>query len=181
MLAIHEATHPIAPVSSGGSAAPAPHGFSFGDFLDAINPLQHLPVVSTLYRKLTGDEMGDASKLIGDTLYGGPLGLATSLADTAFEKLTGRDVGDTVLSWFDGGDSKSENTALADNRALPAGALSTSAPSIALADDAAPPNEMTITAALNRAQFDRAVAARTAYARGYALTQTAAGVPVAAL
>ena len=30
-------------------------GFSFLDVLDIINPLQHLPVISTLYRQVTGD------------------------------------------------------------------------------------------------------------------------------
>ncbi|MBT5049270.1 MAG: hypothetical protein HOM58_12290 [Rhodospirillaceae bacterium] len=33
-------------------------GFSFGDFLDIINPLQHIPVVSTIYRMVTEDEIG---------------------------------------------------------------------------------------------------------------------------
>ena len=36
-------------------------GFTFFDFLDVINPLQHIPVVSTLYRSLTGDEIDPAS------------------------------------------------------------------------------------------------------------------------
>ena len=31
-------------------------GFSFRDILDVINPLQHLPVVSGIYRKLSEDE-----------------------------------------------------------------------------------------------------------------------------
>jgi hypothetical protein len=178
MIAIHEAAHPIVSVSTGAAAPEAKQGFSFDDFLDIINPLQHLPVVSTLYQKLTGDRMGDPAKLIGDLLYGGPLGLASSLADTAFEKITGKNVGDTVLGWLDGGDS--DNVALADNTPLAAGELSNSAPHVVFAEGSELQNEATITAALNRSQFDRAVAARTAYARGYALTQSA-GVPVAAL
>ncbi|MBT5013959.1 MAG: hypothetical protein HON02_05865, partial [Rhodospirillaceae bacterium] len=31
-------------------------GFTFLDFLDIINPLQHIPVVGSLYRDMTGDE-----------------------------------------------------------------------------------------------------------------------------
>ncbi|MGQ3031076.1 MAG: hypothetical protein ACT60Q_22290, partial [Ferrovibrionaceae bacterium] len=30
-------------------------GFSFKTVLDTINPLQHIPIVSTIYRELTGD------------------------------------------------------------------------------------------------------------------------------
>ena len=31
-------------------------GFSFGDILDLINPLQHIPIVGTIYRAVTGDD-----------------------------------------------------------------------------------------------------------------------------
>ena len=88
------------------SAQPAaPSDKSFWDnILDVINPLQHLPVVGTLYRQATGDKMGDLEKVAGDTLYGGPIGLASSLADVAFEKITGKDFGDTVLDFVEGGD-----------------------------------------------------------------------------
>ena len=46
---------------------PAPHkvhwwhqasGFSFHDVLDAINPLQHIPLVGSIYRAVTHDEPG---------------------------------------------------------------------------------------------------------------------------
>ena len=30
----------------------------FRDIVDLINPLHHIPLVGTLYRKITGDEMG---------------------------------------------------------------------------------------------------------------------------
>lgn len=85
-------------------AAPPAHkrGFSFGDFLDIVNPLQHLPVIGTLYRKLTGDEIGTPEKLVGDALFGGPWGLVSSLADTAFQSATGKNFGDTVLALITG-------------------------------------------------------------------------------
>jgi len=42
-------------------------GFSFGavfhDLLDIVNPLQHLPVIGTLYRAITGDKLGTVEKL----------------------------------------------------------------------------------------------------------------------
>jgi hypothetical protein len=39
-------------------------------------------------------------KIAGDTLYGGLWGAVSSVADLAFEGLTGKSVEDTVLSWF---------------------------------------------------------------------------------
>ena len=95
-------------------------GDSFwGDVLDVVNPLQHLPVVSTIYRAVTGDKIGDVEKVAGDTLYGGPMGLVTSLADVAFEKITGKDFGDTVMSVL-GLEHDDNNTVLAGNAAKPA-------------------------------------------------------------
>src|SRR5215470_6180450 len=29
--------------------------FGFGDLVDIVNPLQHIPVVATIYRNMTGD------------------------------------------------------------------------------------------------------------------------------
>jgi hypothetical protein len=88
-------------------------GFGFADLLDLVNPLQHIPVVSTLYRHLTGDKIGTAAKLAGDTLYGGPVGFLCSLGDTLFEGLTGKDVGDTVYAYLAGDDGNSVATGYA--------------------------------------------------------------------
>jgi len=52
---------------------------TFWDFLDIINPLQHIPGISSLYRAVTGDEIGSVAKIAGGTLFGGPLGAASSL------------------------------------------------------------------------------------------------------
>ena len=41
-------------------------GFTFLDFLDIINPLQHIPVVSTIYRDLTGDTLDYGSRVAGE-------------------------------------------------------------------------------------------------------------------
>jgi len=76
--------------------------FSFRDFIDMINPLQHLPVISTIYRKLTGDEIGDAPRMVGGAVFGGVLGswvsgLASAVANVFSSRATGKDVGDHVL------------------------------------------------------------------------------------
>ena len=67
-----------------------------------INPLQHLPVVGTIYRAITGEHIGPIEKIAGDTLYGGLWGAVTAIADVAFEAVTGKSVEDTVLAWFKG-------------------------------------------------------------------------------
>jgi hypothetical protein len=64
---------------------------TFLDLLDIINPLQHIPVISTIYRNLTGDEIGLAARLIGGGLFGGAFGLANAIATMAVEEATGQD------------------------------------------------------------------------------------------
>jgi hypothetical protein len=165
------APFPASAATASAHAAPPqektqPH-FSFDDFLDVINPLQHLPVVGTLYRKITGDKMGTPEKLIGDTLYGGPMGLASSLVETGFETITGKDFGDTVLGWLGFGDENSQ-TDIAAAAPQDTNQLWTGAPTITTAEASPPQSEASITASLNRAQYDRAIAARTAYAKATA-------------
>jgi hypothetical protein len=170
------AIEPSLPVLNSSSAVRAPvperapqHHFSFSDVLDIVNPLQHLPVIGTLYRKLTHDEIGTPEKIMGDTLYGGVPGLISSVADTAFEKITGKNFADTALSLFDGGDSGKlaasdlppEQFALADNR-----------PTLAFDGDETPvPKPVTeeeVTASLNGAQLKLALAARASLAYAHA-------------
>ena len=55
--------------------------FSFKDVLDTLNPLQHIPVVSAVYRELTDDRPGAVARLAGGALYGGPIGLFGEVID----------------------------------------------------------------------------------------------------
>ncbi len=82
-----------------GPQEPQHEGF-FHRLMDVINPLQHLPLVGTVYRAITGDHIGPVEKVMGDTLYGGMWGAVSSVADVAFEGLTGKSAEDTVLGWF---------------------------------------------------------------------------------
>ena len=91
-----------------------------GGLLDVINPLQHLPVISTLYRHLTGDEISPMARIAGDTLYGGPIGAALGIANVVVEKSTGQDIGQNMLAMVTGDDDAApaaENTMLAANTA----------------------------------------------------------------
>lgn len=93
------------------------NGFTFLDFVDMINPLQHIPIVSTAYREITGDELDPGARLAGDTLYGGPIGLAASVFNVVLEHNTGKDVGEHVVAWFDGDEQPADSqTMIAENQ-----------------------------------------------------------------
>lgn len=73
-------------------------GFTFSDFLDIINPLQHIPIVNTVYRAVTGDKIDPGSRLAGGGLFGGPIGLVASLVSGMVEESTGKDPGEHALA-----------------------------------------------------------------------------------
>ncbi len=75
--------------------------FSFWDFLDVINPLQHIPIVNGIYRELTGDTIKPVMKLAGGALFGGPLGLALSTVDVGIQGTTGKDTGEHLQAMLD--------------------------------------------------------------------------------
>jgi hypothetical protein len=104
-----------------GPAATAAQDADGGSFLDhvwnVINPLQHLPVVGTVYRAATGEHIGTMDKIAGDTLYGGVWGAISSVADAAFEGLTGKSAEETVLALFKSDDTP--KTGIAMNLAMP--------------------------------------------------------------
>ena len=146
--------------------------FSFADFLDIVNPLQHIPVVSTLYRAITGDGIGTPEKIAGDTLYGGMVGLFASLADSAFQEITGKNVGDTVLAFLIGDDTDAPiQTSAAPEK--PA--------HVTPAQAAGTPDMSALTSALSSKGVDAGTAARAAYAYGrtIGLTTTALMLPPA--
>ncbi|MGS4883871.1 hypothetical protein [Roseibium sp. MB-4] len=64
--------------------APTKAGFGFSDFVDVINPLQHIPGVSNVYRAVTNDQISEDARHAGRTLYGaalgGPVGIGLMMA-----------------------------------------------------------------------------------------------------
>lgn len=60
-------------------------GFNFADIIDIINPLQHIPIVNSIYRKITGDVIAPSMQIAGDALFGGPIGAAVSIAKEAIK------------------------------------------------------------------------------------------------
>ncbi|CAO3362668.1 hypothetical protein [Azospirillum melinis] len=89
----------------------------FDDLLDVVNPLQQLPVVSSVYREATGESISIPARLAGGFLFGGLPGLIGSAAMVAFEEVTG----DSVLGHI--GSLLEEGTETAAAEQAPAGML----------------------------------------------------------
>jgi len=91
---------PASPSSEHLGRAMWSHGsFSFKDLIDIVNPLQHLPVVGSIYRYLTGDEPAVGTRVIGDALYGGPIGFGVSVvANALLTNDSGQDLGERLLA-----------------------------------------------------------------------------------
>ena len=85
--------------------------FSFRDLIDIVNPLQHLPIVSTLYRWVTGDAIGALPRIIGDGIYGGPIGLVTGLFNAQIKQESGKDAGEHLIALLGGGEPPTPDTA----------------------------------------------------------------------
>lgn len=104
-----------------GQLGPEPYEaeFSFDDFLDIINPLQHIPVVNVIYRELTGDKINPVSQIAGSTILGGPLGLISGVASAIFEEETGKGIGETVVAGLFGDDGAPASPHEAPPAAIP--------------------------------------------------------------
>ncbi len=59
--------------------------FGVSDLIDMINPLQHIPIVSQIYRSLTGDTIGAVAEIVGGALFGGPVGAVASAGMVAYK------------------------------------------------------------------------------------------------
>jgi hypothetical protein len=121
-------------------------GLSFSDLLDVINPLQHLPVISSIYRAVTGDEISLGARLLGGALFGGPIGIITAGANAAFEEISGGNIVEHAAALFEEitgtGDEK---TQLALEPQTPkAGVVAATAPAVLPAHPRIPPDPAAI-------------------------------------
>jgi hypothetical protein len=84
------ATNPTATAAS--PAEPSPD-VSFHDVVHALNPLQYLPGVGTIYRAITGDTLPEPLQAMGSMiaggLIGGPVGAAVSVVGSLVQHVTG--------------------------------------------------------------------------------------------
>lgn len=97
-------------------AAAVEGDLSFDDLIDLLNPLQHLPIVSTVYRAITGDQIQPHVRAIGSGLYGGPIGFLAAGAAMAIEEAVGTSPDKILADLFDGGpDAPDQTVASAPN------------------------------------------------------------------
>jgi len=137
----------------------------FGHLLDVVNPLQHLPIIGTIYRAITGDKMGPVEKIAGDTLYGGMWGAISSIADVVFEGITGKSFEDTALALFksDSKHTKVAATSISINPSLPTASF----PALPTSVAANVPDSLDVAAfsnALSAKGVDSDTASRALYA-----------------
>ncbi len=117
-------------------------GFGFDDLVDVVNPLQHLPVVSTIYRQSTGDEIGLIPRLMGGLLFGGMPGLASATVNGGVAAGTGRDLGEHAMALLFGAEPSPTLDPSAAEHAAAARAYADAgppAPHAAVPFDQAPP------------------------------------------
>jgi hypothetical protein len=131
-------------------------GPSFEDLLDVINPLQHIPVVSSIYRAITGDQIGMASRTIGGFLFGGQVGALVAGITGLFEEATGGSVATHIATVYSEvfGDEEKPTTAIASAEPVKSGTPAP-APAVTQAADAAGEID---AAMMNRIAFNPAAA-----------------------
>ena len=74
--------------------------FSFRDVLDIINPLHHIPIIGSIYRAVTGDEIKAPARILGGGIFGGIIGAVVGVINTVLSKVTGKDAGEHVMASF---------------------------------------------------------------------------------
>lgn len=97
---------------------------TFGDLVDILNPLQHLPVVSAIYRAVSGDEIKPAARAIGSLMYGGPLSMISTGVELLVQEAMGTTPEKMIAEKLGGGETR---TAAAPQSAPPGPAASGSA------------------------------------------------------
>jgi hypothetical protein len=84
--------------------------FGWDDFVDIINPLQHIPVVAQIYRAVTGDQAYALSNMLGALPFG-PASVASAVADIVIRAQTGRDAGTDMAAAVLGIDNRTPEEA----------------------------------------------------------------------
>ncbi len=96
-------------------------GLGLQDGFDALNIVNHLPVVSDIYEATTSSHIAAASSMAGSFLYGGLGGLLYNAVDLTVEGLTGKsistnlwDAGKQIINGNTATESTGENSLMID-------------------------------------------------------------------
>ena len=71
---------------------------TFSDALQAINPLQQLPFIGSIYRAVTGATIEPAARVVGGILFGGIFGGISAVANAVMEATSGKDLGGQLIA-----------------------------------------------------------------------------------
>lgn len=103
--ALHYAGESGPQTQAAADATPATdEDFTFGDLVDIVNPLHHIPLVNVLYESVTGDTIKPAGRIIGGAVFGGFVGAAAGIANVIVEEETGQDVAGNIVAMVRDGD-----------------------------------------------------------------------------
>ena len=171
-VSISSATSAPTATTAPAPATPQQSGSSWGfaQVLSALNPLQYLPVVGTIYRAVTGDRIPEGLQIAGSLAVGvalsGPIGLVTGIAAIIAEKATGIDP-DKIAHRVAVSLGISSDPLPAHAVAQASGQQPHQDPKLASVGD--PSVALSMTETLNQHELDRLHAATLAYAKAAAL------------
>jgi hypothetical protein len=111
---------------------------TFGDLIDTLNPLQHIPLVSAVYRHYTGDTQRPQGEILGGLLYGGLIGGAAAVASVLLHETTGIDPGESVMAMLTGDPPAGQDAPAATQMAAAPAPPSPAAPTALAAPTATP-------------------------------------------
>ena len=95
-------------------------GMTLADFFSVINPLQHLPLVGSLYREITGDTIKPGARVLGGLLFGGPMGMVGGAFNAGVAHDIGTDPGGALIALAQGRSVTRNPESLAATTALAA-------------------------------------------------------------
>ncbi len=75
---------------------------SFDEVMNSINPMHHIPVVSTIYRAVSGDTIGMGPRMIGAAIIGGPVGLIIAGITAFSEEMSGATISEHLVALYEG-------------------------------------------------------------------------------
>lgn len=75
------------------------NGLEINDGFDSVNILNHVPVVSEIYKNVTGHDVSAISKLAGGYIYGGPTGLVFSAIELTSQSLFDTSIGSALANF----------------------------------------------------------------------------------
>lgn len=100
MIGTTVAVHSLPGARTPGGPETTATEFGFDDLVDIVNPLQHLPIVGSLYRAISDDGISPVARVAGGALFGGVAGFFGAIASEVYEAIAGESVEETVVSLF---------------------------------------------------------------------------------